>query len=121
MYSYTVKLNNVKIDAAHGVYDEEKKKEQPFEVDLKATFCRNQDCDDNLNNSLDYQRIYDIVVEVFSDYTFNLIESVAERIIEKVFLLESSMRRVEVSIRKPKVSLRNNRDCVEVTIVKLNE
>ena len=121
MYLYTVKLNNVKIYATHGLYEKEKKNKQPFEVDLKATFSKSKGCDDDLGNSLDYQHIYDIVLDVFTSHTFNLIESLSEKIIEEIFSLGKSIERIEITIRKPEVLLGDNHNCIEVTTVRVNE
>ena len=85
MYNYVVRLNNITVKATHGLYQHEKNNEQLFEVDIEACLIKEEPCHDDINNSLDYEKIYQIVLNVFKNNTFNLIETIGEKIIVKVF------------------------------------
>ena len=120
MYNYVVRLNNVKIRATHGLHQHEKSCEQLFEVDLEAYLIKRETCRDDINNSLDYEKIYKIVLNVFKNNTFNLIETIGEEIIHKVFN-DNNIESMTVTIRKPQIKFDNNSNCVEVSISKKNE
>ena len=51
MYSYIVKLNNIKVEAAHGLYESEKKNNQLFEVDVAISLNR-ESCYDDIKTSI---------------------------------------------------------------------
>ena len=119
MYNYVVRLNNIKVKATHGLHEYEKNNEQLFEVDLEASLTKKETCHDAINNSLDYEKIYKIVLNVFKNNTFNLIESIGETIIHKIFE-NSNIESITVTIRKPEIKFDDNSNCVEVSISKKN-
>ena len=120
MNDYIVKLNNVKIKAAHGLYDIEKTDEQLFEVDV-AIFFSKESCNDNIEESINYENIYNIIKNIFkSNDCFNLLETLGERIIDSIYEL-GNFSNVIVTIRKPEINFDNNSNCIEVSINRGNE
>ena len=73
MNDYIVKLNNIKIVAAHGLHDIEKTNKQLFEVDVAISFSK-ENCNDDINQSIDYEYLYNLIVKVFKQNSVNLIE-----------------------------------------------
>ena len=116
MNEYIVKLNNLKIPATHGLNESEKKTKQLFEIDI-AIYSNKETCNDNIELSIDYELIYNLVVKIFKENCFNLIETLGEKIIDSIFNLYS-VKNVVVTIRKPEVVFDNNSNCIEVTISK---
>ena len=114
MNNYIVKLNNIKIKAAHGLHDIEKTKKQLFEIDVSVFFSK-PTCNDNIEESVDYQHIYCIVENVLKDNSVNLLESLGERIIDAVYKM-NNVDNVDVSIRKPEIQFNDNSNCTEVSI-----
>ena len=121
MYNYAVKLKNIKLEARHGLYDEEKNKKQLFEIDLEACFDRKEGSRDNIKNSIDYEKIYQIILEVVNNNTFNLLETIGEKIINQIFKANNTIKSVKINIRKPQIKFDDNSNCVEVSISKENE
>ena len=119
MNDYIVKLNNIKIVAAHGLHDIEKINKQLFEVDVAISFSK-ENCNDDINQSIDYEYLYNLIVKVFKQNSVNLIESLGEKIIDSIFATFSA-EKVSVTIRKPEISFDNNLNCIEVSINRNNE
>jgi len=128
MYEYIVTLNNVKIKARHGLYDDEKTNKQLFEISVKAFFYKKQSCNDNIKETINYEKIYSIIVDIVVKNSFDLIETIGEKIIEKLFLFDL-IKKVQVTIKKPEVKFINskadintdvkiNNNCIEVSIIK---
>jgi len=114
MYNYTVKLNNIKIKALHGVREIEKKNEQLFEIDIAISFDK-ETCDDDIDKSINYENIYSIIVDIFKNNTFDLVETLGEKIINSIYLI-NDVKHVSTTIRKPEVSFGDNFNCIEVSI-----
>ena len=120
MNEYTVKLNNIKIKATHGLYNVEKEKEQLFEIDVAISFSK-KNCDDNINKSINYENIYYLIKNIFKgNDCFNLIETIGEKVIDSIYEI-GDFNNVAVTIRKPEIQFDNNSNCVEVCISRHNE
>ena len=119
MHTYIVKLNNIKIEAVHGLYPSEKRNKQLFEIDIIISFCK-KSCRDRVEETINYEHLYNIILNIFKDNTFNLIETLGEKIIQEVFKC-SPARSASVTIRKPEIEFGDNSNCVEVSISKNNE
>ena len=120
MYKYVVKLNNLKFNATHGLYEYERNHPQEFELDIKFSYYENNSCNDNMKESINYETLYDIAKGVVTSNTFNLIESIGEKIIEDIFKYYDNACSVKVVIRKPEVKFDDNSNCVEVSVFKSN-
>ena len=121
MYNYTVKLNSLKFDATHGLYKDEKTVNQPFQIDIEVSYQRGKTCNDTIENSVNYENLYLISKAIVIDNTFSLIETIGEKIIQKVFETYSHLQFASVTIRKPRIQFDNNCKCVEVVISRTNE
>ena len=119
MHTYIVKLNNINLKAIHGLHKTEKKNKQLFEVDIEACLIDKKTCNDNIKNSINYEKIYKILLDVFSNNTFNLLETLGEKIIQKI-CRDNNVKSVKVTIRKPEIQFDNNSSCVEVSIMRNN-
>jgi len=121
MHRYTVKLNNLKFSTTHGLYRDEKTISQPFELDIEVSYERQKSCNDSVENSIDYESLYLISKDIIMGNTFNLIETIGEEIIKKVFETYSCIQSASITIRKPQIQFDDNSKCVEVVISKTNE
>ena len=98
-------LNGMEFHSYIGHFDEEKKVGNPFVVDLKIKVdCQPAANTDDLKNALDYQIVYSIVKEEMKKKC-NLIENVAERIIESLFSEFDIINKVKVKVSKLNPSL----------------
>ena len=120
MHDYIVRLKNIKIDAIHGLHDTEKINKQLFEVDVEIHLLEKESCNDSIENSIDYETIYNLLVDIFENNTFNLIETLGEKVIEKIFM-NNNVKSAIITIRKPQIVFDNNSNCIEVSVNKKNE
>ena len=95
-----VELRGLWAMGVHGVLPEEQTRAQPFEVDLdiEADLSLAGRSDD-LNDTLDYGAIAEMVAKVISDEHFALLERLAERIAGSI-LADDRVIAVTVTVRK---------------------
>lgn len=98
----TVKLENAVFYAHHGVMQEEHRIGGRYEVDVEMridfTTAAKQD---DLDQTVDYEKIYGQVKNIVTQNNFYLIERLAYLIAEKVLNEHSRVDHVEVTVRKP--------------------
>ena len=115
-----IRLKNLIFYAHHGFYEAERELGQKFEIDIEV------ECDlqapaheDDLKQTIDYRRIYQIAKQTFEDYKFKLIETVAEKIAGEVLTMPG-IATILIRVRKPHVPLNGLLDYVEVEIFREN-
>ena len=95
-----IELRGLRLVGRHGCLDEEKGRDQPFEVDLDVeTSFAAAAVSDDLDDAVDYGRLVDAVAAVVSGERFDLLERLAERIAE-VVLDDARVTSVTVALRK---------------------
>ncbi|RMD59459.1 dihydroneopterin aldolase [Candidatus Parcubacteria bacterium] len=111
-----IRLKDMIFYAHHGYYEAERELGQKFEVDIEVQ-CNFRPAGqaDDLKQTIDYRSIYKIAKDIFENYKFKLIETVAERIAEQILDLPQ-IRNVLIRVRKPHVPLNGLLDCVEIEI-----
>jgi len=109
-------INNMKIYAYHGVFEEEKKMGQNFYIDLEIyKSLKLAGTTDDLNYSTDYSKIYKLTEDIAKKNKFNLIETLAEKIADKI-MEASHVNAVMVRVKKPAAPIEGNFDYVGVEI-----
>ena len=110
-----LRLRNMKFFAYHGLFPEEAKLGQWFEVDVEvftdfSGYARKDD-----GGVLDYARIYEATKTVVTSERFGLVEALADRVAE---VLQSSfqLERLRVRVRKPNPPIQAIFDGVEVEV-----
>ena len=113
-----IRLHNMLFYAYHGVFAEENKLGQRFEIDLEIG------CDlsipghsDNLEESINYAQVYSVVRTCVEDKQFRLLEALAEYIateIHKHFKPPNLILRV----RKSSPPIPGNLENVEIEIIR---
>ena len=102
----TIRINNAKFYAYHGVHDYEKEYGNLFEVDIEMQCDLSSLGDsDDLSKTVDYQAVYKVVEKVFVQKKFNLIESVNMHICGEILDNFPHISSVKMSIRKPNAPL----------------
>jgi dihydroneopterin aldolase len=98
-------LDSMVFMGTHGVYEEEQQTPQPFEVDVELSLnLQPAGLSDDLEQTVDYSRVFDTCRQIVESTRFRLIEALAEAIAQE--LLEGfPVREVTIRIRKPKVQL----------------
>jgi 7,8-dihydroneopterin aldolase/epimerase/oxygenase len=89
----------------HGYYDHELAEPQPFEVDVELVLnLQPAGVEDDLERTIDYARVYEIVRQVVESTSFRLLEALAEAISHEI-LAASEVTEVGIRVRKPRVQL----------------
>ena len=102
----------------HGVLPSERKNGQPFTVDLQvSTDLRAAAAADDLSRTIDYSALTSDIVAVIEGEPCRLIETVAERIAQRV-LRHDMIQAVEVTVHKPHAPIDAPFSDVTVTVVR---
>jgi dihydroneopterin aldolase/2-amino-4-hydroxy-6-hydroxymethyldihydropteridine diphosphokinase len=97
-----IKITNLEIFAKHGVFPEEKKHSQRFLVSASLfTDIRNAGKTDNLARTIDYGLICDAIKNFMEGSSLNLIETIAEKLAEKLLTENPSVIKVRLEVSKP--------------------
>jgi len=97
-----IKIKNLEIYAYHGVLAEEKQKGQVFFVNLKLYMpLRKSGLSDDLQETINYDEVCSLVVDVFTKEVYDLIEKAAEKTVEALLCQFPMLEAVELELRKP--------------------
>ena len=114
---YTISLRNIVVFGFHGVHLEEKTLGQRFEIDLEYRLANPPlPWIDEESATVSYVDAYDIVSRVSAEKSFNLIETLGNRIIEEM-RSRFSIDLIVVRIRKPSVPIKGILDYAGVEVV----
>lgn len=117
-----IELKNMSFYGYHGVLEEEKRLGQRFQVDVMVdTDLRKAGETDDVLDTIDYSRIYEIVKDVMIGYPMNLLEAVAERMADVILNEYDAVIKIYVTIRKPEVPIQGILDYAAVTIARERE
>ncbi|MCL7041974.1 hypothetical protein MKW94_020689 [Papaver nudicaule] len=115
-------LRGLKFQGYHGVLPEEKTLGQKFVIDMDAWVdIRQPGKTDNLNDSISYVDLYNIVKEVVEGPGFELLASVAHLIATKTLQKFSRISTVRVKLMKPHVSVPGPVDCLGIEIFRFQK
>lgn len=97
-----VAVEGVRVHGKHGVFEHEKDEGHDFLVDVDMSVdTRSAGRDDALERSVSYADAATIVEEVVSGESVDLIETLAERIAQRVLAHHALVREVSVCVHKP--------------------
>ena len=115
--SYTIRLKNIVVYGFHGVHPEEKSLGQRFEIDLEYRLKNPANpWKDEERATISYVNAHNVISRVCAEKSFNLIETLGNRIIEEMRDYYS-VDIIVVRIRKPSVPIQGILDYVEVEVV----
>ena len=98
-------LDDMVFQGTHGVYLEEQQNAQPFEVDVELVMnLQPAGLSDDLEQTIDYSKVFDTCRQIVESTRFNLIEALAEAIAQEI-LAGFPADEVTIRIRKPKVQM----------------
>ena len=117
--SLTIDVKGIKAYGKHGVYREEKEKEQLFIIDVKLLINQNKEPTnnidrDNLNKTINYEKVIETVINLVKQESFSLIETIAFNIIDK--LRDEKIKEISVTVHKPDTKLSKLTDDISVTV-----
>ena len=114
----TIEVKGIKAYGKHGVYTQEKKAEQLFLVDVKAILKDTNKAtgnieEDSLEETINYETIVRTVIELVKEESFNLIETLALKIVDA--LKNPKLQEILVTVHKPNTILNESTDDISVT------
>ena len=113
---YEIVFSGLSFNATHGVYKEEKEKEQLFKVDISLLLSLDSSFSDDISNVINYEEIFTEVKKVIDSEPVNLIETLAKQIIDT--MEKFNPLKVTVTIHKPETLLSKSSDNISVSLSK---
>jgi dihydroneopterin aldolase len=110
-----LRLKNMRFYAYHGLFPEEEKLGQRFEVDVDIHGDFQGYARGETRGAVDYPLVYTTVQEVVTQERYGLVESVADRIAE-VLQERFGIERLVVRVRKPHPPVPGDFDGIEVEV-----
>lgn len=102
----TIRINNAKFYAHHGVLEYEKEYGNIFEVDIEMKCDLDElEGSDDLRKTVDYLKVYKLAERIFSSDKFNLIETVNQHLCRAILDNFPLVNSVTVNVRKPNAPL----------------
>ena len=120
--SLTIDVKGIKAYGKHGVYAEEKKEEQLFLIDVNLLLEELKENDDLIEQAINYEFIVKQVVDLVKKESFNLIETLAKKLIEEIEQLAIkktyfiNIKRISVTVHKPETLLNEITEDISVTV-----
>lgn len=112
-------LRGMRFMACHGVLPHEREVPQPFEVDVELGLdLRSAGESDDLDDTVNYAKVYDVVSTVLTVARKYLIEAIAEKIADDLLRDFDSLRWVRVTVHKPTAPIDGIFSDVGVTILR---
>jgi len=112
-----IKIENLKVFAYHGVYSSEKDRGQNFYVNATLhTDFRDAAKNDDIEKSTDYGEVCKVIYETMTSKSYDLIETVAEKVAEAILVNFSRIESVDVEIRKPQAPVPMEFDSISVKV-----
>ncbi|MCF6094674.1 dihydroneopterin aldolase [Microaerobacter geothermalis] len=111
-----IHLRGLQFFAYHGVFPEENKLGQRYIINLTLSLDLSKaGKSDDLSETVNYAEIYHVVEDIVKGETYQLIESLAERIAQKL-LFHYPIENVDVEVIKPNPPIDGNLDYISVQI-----
>ena len=112
-----ITLSKMEFEGHTGCFDFEKKDGQKFIVSLDLFVDRIRGCyTDDLADTVDYSKIYEVTKETVTGDDGNLIERLAQKIADAVLEADKRILKVRVNVSKPEAPVKGIFETMEVTI-----
>jgi dihydroneopterin aldolase len=114
-----LRLINMTFYGRHGVHAHERELGRTLSVDVDLTLdMRPAGSTDDIDQALDYSRVYDVVKEVEASQHFKLLEALAEKIARRLLEAFPQVMEVIVRARKREPSVGGWVECAEAEITR---
>ena len=124
--SLIIDVKGIKAYGKHGVYDEEKKEEQLFLIDVKLFLEDLIERDDSLHQTINYELIVKQAVDLVKNQSFNLIETLATKLMEEIQqlviqenkskIMMINVKGISVTVHKTETLLNQTTEDISVTV-----
>ena len=114
-----INVKGIKAYGKHGVYSEEKKEDQLFLIDVKLVLedtekVRRNIEKDLITETINYEIVVEKVIKLVKQESFNLIETLALKILKN--LKNPIIREASVTVHKPETLLNKLTEDISVTV-----
>ena len=110
-------IKNLKLFCYHGVNPEEKVDGQNFVFDVEASVDLSTPCaTDNVNDTVSYAKMIKTIRRVAQCQKDDLIERVAQRVIDALFDEYEKIQAIKITVMKPEAPIKADFDYVAVQI-----
>lgn len=117
-----IHIRGLRLYGYHGVNDYEKRKGQPFELDITLYADLSRPCaTDNVEDTLNYSTVSKTVLRVMEGENFNLLERAAQRVAEELLGEFPSLQGVNILLKKPRAPVAADFSYVAVEIYRERE
>jgi len=111
-------LKNVTLYAHLGVKKEEREKRQKIAIDIEISLNLEEAArSDNLEKTVDYEKIYNLIKERIEAKKYHLLEALAQDITQQI-LKDFPIDEVLIRVKKPQVKLAGPLDYAAVEITR---
>lgn len=115
-------FKDIKLYGYHGVFEKEREIGQYFHINIELTLDLKQaGITDELGNTVDYSKIYDIIRSINDNNKFRLIESLAHNISGEILSTFDKIKDITVQVRKPDAPIDGDFGWVGVEIKRSRE
>ena len=115
--SFDIHLSKIKCFGKHGIYDNEKNNEQKFFVDIYINIDDFEE--DSISNTINYEEVADLVIEIVASESFDLIESLSKNIVKKIVSQYQkgnfTINEIKVTVHKPDTILKSKTQDISVS------
>ena len=115
--SFDINISKIKCSGKHGIYDHEKQNDQEFLVDIHINIS--DFSSDDINKTLNYEEIVNLVIKFVNTESYDLIETLAKQISEQIVFKysknESMFQEIKVTVHKPDTILKDITEGISVS------
>ncbi len=116
-----IRIKKAVFYAYHGALEEEQSMGGKFEADVDIyTSFEEAAKDDDLHETINYVSVYKFINELVHEKKYNLIETLAMVIADKLLEKYKCIDKISVRVRKNTVPIGGLIDCVEAEVIKEN-
>ena len=115
--SLDINISKIKCSGKHGIYDHEKQNVQEFLVDVDINIS--DISEDDINKTLNYEEIVNLVIKFVNTESYDLIETLAKQISEEIVFKHaknvSMLQEIKVTVHKPNTILKDRTEGISVS------
>jgi 7,8-dihydroneopterin aldolase/epimerase/oxygenase len=111
---FTIELNSIRFFAEHGMYEEEKRVGNEFEVDVSIACKSPKNIISSIEQTINYAEVFRILQQEFAERKY-LLETVAMQIAEKLKQQFPEIEMVKISVRKLNPPITNFSGSIGIT------
>ena len=115
--SFDINISKIKCFGKHGIYEHEKQNDQEFLVDIHINIS--DFSTDDINKTLNYEEIVNLVIKIVNTESYDLIETLAkhisEQIVNKYAKTEAILQEIKVTVHKPDTILKDRTKGISVS------